>query len=565
MSSLEEMLAMLGTQPLSGGVVRLPNTAIPVLERRHPLNKANQEMWAEIQDVVFDGVNDHKEKYIPKGRQEDPADYENRLGFARFKGEMKPLIGRLVGAIFKRPVTRPDALMSNFGDFVDDVDGSDTTLSRFMEDRCKEVLAFGAAPILVDRPETVEVEDENGNVSTMVAEKTYRGFVEVEEFRVLGDQEFTLTPYFIHQLFDWSTDAQGEPHWIKLAEVIRRATPFGGEMRVTVYRMFDRMSWRTFEVREQPNKNGDLEKAAYLVGQGDHHVGMVPIAIPYYEKSGTMDFTSPFVNAYHFDIEEFRNDADLQWDTFIHAHPTLKDGRSSQKKDRITVGPGSSVEVDTQSDEDVAYLEFPATATEELRKNKEEAVSGRRRVAGIDTLSGSQDPQANAASGRSRVVSFSISEERVMSRGATGCEKGENRIFELVTRWNSDQEDAHHTESLNEHAVQYPKKFGLDDLSEGIGNWKEIRSDVNSERLDRELQKKIADQALGDVSAEVRKEVMDDIENNPILKPSAGPLGSALEEPDLEQRATAEDAEEAFSNADKLEPMTVADLEAAAR
>ena len=84
------------------------------LEERHPIWQKNQVAWAEIEDVLFDHVKDNVQHYIPRGDDEDPMDYERRLRFARFKGELSPVLHRIVGAVAARPPTRPTEIVNEW-------------------------------------------------------------------------------------------------------------------------------------------------------------------------------------------------------------------------------------------------------------------------------------------------------------------------------------------------------------------------------------------------------------------------------------------------------------------
>ena len=69
------------------------------LEARNPIWKANQVSWSEIEDVLFDHVKENPSRYIERGDEESVLDYERRIRFARFKGELSPILHRIVGAV----------------------------------------------------------------------------------------------------------------------------------------------------------------------------------------------------------------------------------------------------------------------------------------------------------------------------------------------------------------------------------------------------------------------------------------------------------------------------------
>jgi len=476
------------------------------LEHRHPIWKSNIQSWEEIDDVLFDHVKDNPERYVEKGDEESAADYERRLRFARFKGELSPILHRIVGAVTARPPSRPEAITNKWEEFIDNVDGCSTHLDQFLEDRLFETLGFGASVILLDRA----MVDENGYIT----EITSKRFKPTLETRKIDSYDLVTVPYRISQVVDWSLDRCGEFHWVRLYETQLQSVDLEEDAEeIEIYREFDRTSWRVYEVRTESN-GSTTDKITELVAEGNHDLGLVPLVVVSLQKEKEMSFYSPMRYAYHHDISNFIADSDLQYASWLHAHPTLIDFRANDEATRLTVGPGAVIRRNPEFNENASYLEFPKANTDQLRTNKMEAVEGLKRISGIDPLSGTQDPQAASASGRSRAISFSISEERHLRRAAKSLARAEQRLFEIAERWDSPEKEIPPQERLVKGRISYPQVFTSAGTEGLIEQWLATRDLINSETYDKEMQIKIIDSALGDISSEKRNLILQEVETN---------------------------------------------------
>ena len=161
-------------------------------------------------------------------------------------------------------------------------------------------------------------------------------------------------------------------------------------------------------------------------------------------------------------------------------------------------------------------MDFPKAMGDHLRQNKEDSVSAIKRISGLDPLSSSSGPNERA-SGRSRSVAFSVSEERHLRRAAKALSNAEKRIFEIAERWVSAEANVSPTKTLNNYRTNYPLVFSNAGTEGTIEQWLATRSAINSETYDKEMQKKIVDSALGDISRDVRRSIHEEIsENDPI-------------------------------------------------
>ena len=487
----------------------MPDEVLANLEKRHPLWTKNKEFWAEITDVLHDGIRHNKEKYIAKGEEEDQADYELRLKMARFKGETASLIHRTVGASYSMPPTRDRKFLSKWASVIANCNMRGKTFDFFNQDRLFNALGYGAEAVLVESPRT--------NPNGQVVADTSKEFRSVPSVRMSGANEIKLTPFRIDQIVNWYCDDNGELHWLRTySEYTRQLTPDSPEEEVGVYREWDRQSWRVFEVQ----KGDGGEKKAVLMDQGDHNLGIVPFAflVPH-EGDSPMDFESPVKYIYHYDIDIFTDWADLKWDTWRHAHPTLKDSRSKEGA-APKVPIGANARIDLERPEDIfEYVKYPSEASDQLRKNIAAAIHGMKRLAGHDPLGASDNPQALGASGLARTESFIIGEGRFLQRYSTALSSYEKRVFEIAERWGNTREDIPPEEEVNEFVTTYASEFTTTAIESLIESWRKTRAEINSEVYDRSMQRKIVSVLLRDMGPEDRRKMLKEIENNEILSP----------------------------------------------
>ncbi len=497
-----------------------------ILNSKHPLHEHRFETLFEADQVLHQRIRgDHAQRYLPKGQDETTRDYDRRVQFARFKGELAPLVARLVGAVTARPPSRrsgddddDSAFQAAYEGLLENSDGAGHSLDQFMARRLYDSLGLGAGPFLVDRP-VVVTDPETGDQGVM--EVTSEGFELVKTFRPLRDDEVRLVPLKPYQITDWDVDVSGELNWVRIVEHTRRSRMPGMAQKIICYREYDRTAWRLFE---KPDGNSDVPPV--LIAHAEHGLGKVPLVLTPYELDGPMDFCTPFIAAVQYEVDHFRADADLQYSSWMHAHPTLKMKKADGEDARYSLGPHSVINLDPNMNEDADFLTLDSAMLEQLRKNKSEARDGMRRLAGVDLVSGGETG-SQTMSGRSRAISFSVSEQRILVNLSKVAERAEEDLFELVDRFRNTGVNPAPSERVTDVSVSYPRSF-MTEVEELIERWLSTRHEINSETYDREFQKKIAAMCLGNIPAEIQDRINHEIETNPLVGGASSPM---LEDP----------------------------------
>jgi hypothetical protein len=478
------------------------------LEKRHPRFEELKTQWAEIDDVLFDGIQHNKSTYLVQGESEEDGDYQMRLQMARFKGEVATYLEGLVGAVFESPPSRPEALTNKHSEILDDVDGTKTPIDQFMQDRLFNALGFGLDGILVDLHSQEDSE-----------EYTSMGFKPVPVETTPQSDRVVFVPYKAFQIVDWNLDKHGEFNWVRLYEenVVIHDDIEAKADAVDIYREYDRSSWRVFHVTSDKAANNKTVRKAELVAEGDHNLGMVPLVILGINGS-KMSYQSPIRYIYHYDIDMFTDWGDLRWDTWRHAHPTLVDYTMEEGSHSFPIGPNAKIKRSPAHNEKAEYLAYPTAASDQLRMNIASGIEGIRRLGGRDPIGGSDNPSALGASGRAREVAHATGEARFLRKYAKAASNAEMRLFELVERWKSGKPNPHISEKLNPYVTSYPDDFTMEPAETLIDLWLGTRGEINSEAYDRAMQRKIISRLLGDVGAEERERILKEIETNPLLK-----------------------------------------------
>lgn len=476
------------------------------LESEHPTYSDLKGRLGEIRDVIFDQVGDKTDEYLPRGTHESTPTYELRKKLSRFKAETPGIIQRLVSAVFSEAPSRPKELVNRQKALVENADGCGLHLNEFLEDRLFSAVAFGASLTLVDMPAV----DQDG----MVASVTSKGFSVDKDLREVSDKDIRMVPYDLDQMINWSVDSSGEFNWIRLRHVEhRQLSPEEEARKIEVYREIDRTSWRIFEVTQ--SKEG--KKVAEEVGNGDHNLGMVPVAILWIGKESDMRFVSMIRFAYHYDIQNYQEESDLRYDTFMHAHPTLKRYADRESAKKMEVGANAVVDLDPQMKEEAEYMEYPTKATDEIRKNIMSNLESLRRVSGLDPLGTMETSQAFRASGTARRTSFNVTESRHLVRYSRRLQTFEGRLWEISERWKDPDPERRPDERMNEYLTIFPRVFTNIAPDSMIESWQESRVGINSDKFDRLMQRKIITTLIPDISSEDLEEILNEVESNELV------------------------------------------------
>ena len=103
-----------------------------------------------LRDAYTGGGGFEDGRYLFMHSREEPEDYLLRKKMARYSNFVKVIIHSLTNPIFKKTIVRDFDDNEMLKQFVEDVDGSGTTLNAFMKKAAKMARLFGRIFIVVD-------------------------------------------------------------------------------------------------------------------------------------------------------------------------------------------------------------------------------------------------------------------------------------------------------------------------------------------------------------------------------------------------------------------------------
>jgi hypothetical protein len=497
-----------GEQPTSGSSVTAEDI-FKILDQNHPAYDEWSPTWEIYRDICGDGEPE-KTRYLHKNKLEPTDQYEFRLKISELIPESQRSISRLTGALFKEKPKR-ELKDSRLDEFNEDVDLDGNSINGFMEEVIKSILAYGSTRILINARRTKS------------GRKLSRG----------QEKALKLRPYAIVynplSVIDWDYDDYGQLTMIRIKESrvakLDPADPISPHVRIIKFIHYDREKFQWWEFAKQDGK-------VTLQNQdGDSHgLGVVPMVVKYWPRRVRKMIGSSYIRQMaKADLQRWLAESDQIYDTYIHAHPTLKCWTDEQM-DKIGVGANSYLKLKPattgQEKEDIEYLEIPTAAFEALRDVVKDKLDTVNRHSNTDPL-GVVEPGTKIfqASGVARAWSFGMSEARILRDLADVSGTIERQIYELVLNYQTRGTPAA-DKKLFKGSVDYPDEFDLATTEQLILQTKEIGQLVNSPKLLRLLHKRIASSKAGDVTPKLVSEIHEEIEDNPLINTPVGKDGT---------------------------------------
>lgn len=496
---------------------------INLLEAKHPIYSEWEKTWKLYRDVVS-GEWDQtmKEQYLVKGEIEPGGEFQKRAQLSEFLGDSCIGVTRIVSSLFRDIPTR--VLPPKIQKMADSANKKGKSIDIVMAEVAEKGVIYGACHILIDKRSAPE-----GISPANRAEEI-----------ALGIDNPILSVFTPLDMWNWEVDDDGRYLWVRFVSTItRQDSPDEARKSYRIYREFDRTSWRVFSAEIGRENPIPIAESIKKIGAGEHGLGVVPVVtlIPLSEIQPAIG-RSFVARSSKSDLKAFRRDSDLQWDLYVHAHPTLVLWTTRLMKD---VGVGSNTYIklepgDKEHDaEDAKYLDIPASAFDGHFRAIELAKSETYSNMGIDPMGvlGSGDGPSSA-SGVSRAWSFSTSEARLLAFIADALEQCESEIFYIACLW----ED----ESSSTINIRYPDNFDLVSAMDLIKAYIQIGKSIKSKEFHVSTLQRISTQMVGDVGQEKFAKILKEIEDAGIPEPEdfAKPEGDRFNrDPSIKREAEA--------------------------
>lgn len=464
------------------------------LDHKHPDYVAAQFDWSLYRDVMGE-AEIKKEDYLPKGVQENKPIYDFRTQLAEFIPDCPLAVDKIVSALFREKPKR-DLKDARLEAFCDDVDLEGTHLNTFMDRVARQILGYGTTRLFMNMRA----------VSAPIESRADELALDIRPYLIL---------YGPLSVIDWDVDPYGGLLMVRIKE-----TSWARDVAPRYHSQVTRFITYTvggFEFVEFTERDGKQEVTDR--GGGETTVGAVPMIVRHWKRQRDMVGVSYLRYSARADVGKFRAESDLAYDTYVHAHPTLK-AKVERELAAIGIGSNTYLKLDPTSGEDVEYLQPPTSAFEALLRVIDDKRASVYRHAGIDPLGViSAGSSAFQASGVARAWSFGTSEARILTRLADILEDVERQIFSLALSYLEGD-----GKQRFEGEIQYPDEFDLSATQTLLDEAQQIVATINSPTLLRTLHKRIAASKVGDTTAKVLRVIQKEIEDNDVI-------GSPQEQP----------------------------------
>lgn len=491
------------------------------LDKKHPDYVTWEPEWTRYRDVVGDALAEKKE-YLPRNKFEPEPQYTFRVELSQFVPESGLAIDRLLGALYKEKPKRDFKNQANeLKEFTDRATRRGDTWNQEAEHIAHRLMSYGTTRVLVNVPPT--------QLASRASLTSDGSLTRAEE------QDAGLRPFVINyspfSVIDWEHDQDQILTYCRIKEerTVRAPNP---ETAKKIHLKFVRFIEYTRETVKWTdfleNDDKDAMDQDGKVQLERHGLGLVPLVVEDLRE------VKPFIGhsfirySSRADVRKFQAESDLAYDTYMHAHPFLAIWTEDELKE---IGVGSSTYLKlrpglgTVGREDAKYIESPANAFEALQQVIDENRTLIYRHAQVDPLgqiSSGKSTQNFQASGVSRAWSFGTSEARVLTKIADRMESLEMKVFEIVLRFQDRNRQRDQGERVFKGDIQYPEEFDLSSTHQLIEERAIIATQVNSPSLLRVIDKRIAASKVGDTTAAELKQIVEEIENNPLLGTMAG-------------------------------------------
>lgn len=478
------------------------------LSRQHPDYVAWADRWRIYRDCVDDSEFE-KEFYLHRNEREQEDQWRFRVQISEFLPDTPSYVERIVGALYAEKPKRDFKREKRLEEFSESVTlskrSSCSSMDDAMERVARQLLTYGTTRILV------------------TARSAPAGASRAEE-QAAGARPY-LVLYTPLSVIDWDEDDSHELTMVRVREEYCRkvnpADPRVQHVRHVKFIQYDRAGARWWVFHEDEEEKGKF----ILDEEGDieHGLGIVPMVVRYWpDETRTMIGKAYIRYMARAEVSKFRNDSDLDYDTHMHAHPSLVIWTFEKALKEITIAGGRYFRLNpgdnaTQK-EDMAYLDFPTPAIDALKLLVESKRQSVKRFAQLDPAATTEEETrpTQSPSGVSRAWSFGTSEARILSSLADAMADIEAAIFDLVIRYYGEQPDAK-TGVAFQGEVQYPEEFDVAAASALLEEIEQAGGSINSPTLLRYMHKRYARAKAGDAGAEILAKIDSEIDRNPVL------------------------------------------------
>lgn len=315
--------------------------------------------WQRCRDVSDgqDAVHAKGELYLPRLKEQEPADYDAYRKRAGLFNATWRTLGGLLGMMFRKPPAKD--IPAGIESYMDDVDMAGVSLETFARKIALEVMEVGRVGIMIDHPATENVT----GVSVDVAQK-------------IGLRPM-MTAYLAETIINWKY-RRVRNHWmlsmVVLKEMVGEADGEFAEKQVEQYRVLDLDEADQYRVRVFRRKDGStgefVEESQFYPLMNGNKLDFIPFAIVGVDGIDSVLDEPPLIDLVDLNLAHYRVTADYEHGCHFTGLPTpyVTGFSPSTEGEKFYIG-STSAWLFSDPAATVGFLEFTGQGLQALKEN----------------------------------------------------------------------------------------------------------------------------------------------------------------------------------------------------
>jgi len=512
---------------------RTPTDLAKILLARHTQYVNSSGLWSKYHDC-YQGRS--MAQHIKRHLRESKASLQQRVKRAYYLNYCEPIVDLYTHYIFSKPAVRKEnrdsisvsaATSETLPSFVtktsnentlkpqnewetwlEDVNRKGDGISRFMSNATKYSLVYGHAYLLVDMPKTDK---------DIVTEK--------------DRLDNNVTPYVVllypEDITNFSLDDRGKLIWVRIKEsppdttdpfspkksegkksLLKNTTYIMGKENAGIEHLLEGEKEVYFKTwtRDGWFHHKVTKEGAFLIGQGTHPLGEVPV-VPLYNSHLTK---FPFYGSSLIsDIADI-NVAILNWSSLIDEEIYQKclnilciQRSAGSDKEEIVIGSNNALEWDGTTP---PFFLAPATDPGAFIQTQIDRM--RDEIFRLAKLGGGLGLDLNTQrSGISHAYEFNET-NRTIAEKADEVERAENEVHRLWFKWLGKTWDG---------IIDYPDTFSVESFDSELNLAMTSKDAVSSTTFHQEMEKRVVKKILHNVSSNITEQIFKEIEESGMM------------------------------------------------
>ena len=430
-----------------------------VIENTHPVYEDYKHRWSFYLRSYMGGEDYKEGGYLTSYISEDKDEYARRLDLTPMDNHCKNIVHIYSSFLWRVPPTRAFNSLANnsaLTPFMKDADLDGRSFDAFMRQAQVWASVYGHVWLMIDKPQS--------NASTRAEELDQ----EIRPYMTL------ITP---ENVFDWKYERTSSGRhklvYLKVRESVDRISNTETEVYYRVWREDTIETWRATNNEEQ-----HLETI-------DNTLGKIPAVFLPANRSPLRGIgTSDIADVSYMQRAIYQELSEVEQLIRISNHPTLVKTFETD----ASAGAGAVINLPDDMDGNLKpYQMQPSGANlDAVRASIRDKVESINRMAHMGAVRGTE---AMTQSGVAMQTEFQMLNAKLAEK-ADILELVEEQIFDLFCQWQ---------QVTNDVEVFYPDAFDLRDYDKELVFLQQMRATgVQSETLNKEIDKKIADLVLDD-------------------------------------------------------------------